>query len=110
MIERVISLLKTNKLDFIVAYNQEYDDKIHKTTPFDTEAIKAAENNILNFLSLIKAFDTFWEKFNRMIVFAPDHGVHLDSMTGHGNHGLDIPEDMKVIHFFRFGKSLDFVK
>ncbi|MDI6739578.1 MAG: hypothetical protein QME74_04355 [Candidatus Edwardsbacteria bacterium] len=38
-----------------------------------------------------------------MLIFAPDHGAHLDPATGKGVHGDDIPEDMLVTRFFCAG-------
>jgi hypothetical protein len=39
-----------------------------------------------------------WEKYNRMIWFAPDHGAHIDPQSGKGIHGDNIPKDMLVQH------------
>ena len=35
------------------------------------------------------------------MILAPDHGAHVDADTGKGDHGLDIPEDMQVSHWYR---------
>ena len=34
------------------------------------------------------------------LVVAPDHGAHFDEALGVGSHGLDIPEDMQVSHWY----------
>jgi len=35
-----------------------------------------------------------------VLVFAPDHGAHIDPSSGKGDHGLDIPEDMELFHCY----------
>jgi hypothetical protein len=41
-----------------------------------------------------------YSKYNRAVVFAPDHGAHFDSQNKCGMHGKDIPEDMELRHFY----------
>jgi hypothetical protein len=103
--ERVISLLEADQYDFILAYHQEYDDVMHATAPFAAEAMQAAKNNIAGFVQITKAFDEHWGRYNRMIVFTPDHGAHISSATGKGDHGEDISEDMELKHFYGFRRS-----
>ena len=98
--KQVISLLRADKHDFIVAYHQEYDDKMHATTPFDPAAIRAAEKNIASFVEIGEAFDEHWSEYNRAIVFAPDHGAHIDPATGKGSHGTESSNDMEMRHFY----------
>jgi hypothetical protein len=100
VLERVFLLMKSDKHDFILAYNQEYDDVMHATGPFSNEAIQAAKNNISGFIRLSMDFDEYWGLYNRVIVFSPDHGAHLNYSDGKGTHGDDIPEDMEIIHYY----------
>ncbi len=99
--ERVIKLLKAAEHDFILAYHQEYDDTLHRTTPFRAECIQALEVHIESFERLAKEFERAWGKYKRALFSAPDHGGHVDPITGKGTHGEDIPEDMVVKHFVR---------
>jgi hypothetical protein len=105
VIERTIDLMKENKNDFILSYNQEYDDSIHDTIPFSERSINALKNQNENFLTLAKYFDQYWIDYNRLIMYTPDHGCHIDKETGKGDHGENIPEDMNVIHFCGIAKS-----
>ena len=98
--ERVISLLKDNRHDFILAYHQEYDDTMHATSPCAPEALQAARNHINGFVKLSDAFDVYWQSYDRIIGFTPDHGAHINPITGRGDHGEDIPEDMELTHFY----------
>lgn len=104
VIEKTINLLKENKNDFILSYNQEYDDCMHETTPFSDKAFNALKNQNNNFIRLAQDFDKYWSDYNRLIMYTPDHGSHIDE-TGHGDHGKDIPEDMNVIHYYGIAKA-----
>lgn len=105
VIDRAISLIKDGNNDFILAYNQEYDDSIHDTTPFSKKSINALNNQNNNFLKLIKYFNEYWFDYNRLIMYTPDHGCHIAPTTSKGDHGLDIPEDMNIIHFCDIAKA-----
>jgi hypothetical protein len=98
--ERVVELLDTSDYDLIVAYNQEYDDTMHRTTPTSVEAIKAFRNHLKTFKVLADAFNKRYIDKSCVIAFLPDHGTHIDPETGRGSHGTDAPEDMKVRHFW----------
>ncbi|KQC14652.1 MAG: hypothetical protein APR63_05320 [Desulfuromonas sp. SDB] len=103
--DRTQDLLKNNGHDLILAYHQEYDDILHKTEPFSAEAIQAMENHIVSFETLAETFNDYWSGYDRLIIFAPDHGAHVDPSSGKGYHGLDIPEDMEVIHYYGIYKK-----
>ena len=104
--QRVLSLLAADQHDIIVAYHQEYDDLMHETSPFDERALLAAANHVAAFAQLAEAFDRAWSRYHRAILFAPDHGAHVDPLTGRGTHGQDIPEDMEVVHFWGLRRAV----
>jgi predicted AlkP superfamily pyrophosphatase or phosphodiesterase len=104
---RAIELIKSDIYYFIVVYNQEYDDMLHKTTPSSPQCINATKHYIESFELLKQAIDNYWQKYNRMIAFTPDHGAHIDPETGKGTHGLNIPQDMRVYHFFDFSRGFN---
>jgi len=97
---RAIELLRSDAHDLILAYHQEYDDSLHATTIEGDRSMAAAEHHVKSFVCLCQAFNTSWSRYDRLIVFAPDHGGHDERVTGHGTHGEDIPEDMLVTHCF----------
>ena len=97
---RTIEIIQSNDYDFIVAYHCEYDDILHEKTHYCTEAIQALSNDIAAFTQLADTMDVFWQRNNRAIVFAPDHGAHIDPESGKGTHGNNIPQDMHVQHYF----------
>jgi hypothetical protein len=97
---RALELIGNDRHDVIVLYNQEYDDQLHATEPFSPECVQALENHVSTVERLASAVDAAWEAHARVMVVAPDHGAHLDPSTGAGTHGLDIPEDMRVSHWY----------
>ena len=101
VLERTLSLLDDGRHDFILAYNQEYDDALHRTRHDGPEALAAAGRHVETFVRLRQATEEHWAGHNRALLFAPDHGAHFDAAKGKGDHGEDIPEDMDVLHFWR---------
>lgn len=98
--ERTISLITSGNYDFIVAYQQGYDDALHDTEPESGEALEAMANHIASFVEIAGVVERNWERYTSLIAFAPDHGAHVDPATGKGTHGEDIPEDMNLMHLF----------
>ncbi|MBM3291549.1 hypothetical protein FJY84_02600 [Candidatus Bathyarchaeota archaeon] len=93
-------LIEEKDYDFILVYNQEYDDIMHASTPRDPKALDAFRNHLSAFNKISNTFNQRLQKKNRAIVFAPDHGTHLDANTGKGAHGTDLKEDIEVNHFW----------
>jgi hypothetical protein len=97
---RALELMGDGDTDVILAYNQEYDDVMHRTTPTSPEALEAFRRHLATFSRLSEAFHRDWATYRRAIAFLPDHGTHVDPATGRGGHGTDSPEDMEVRHFW----------
>ncbi len=102
---RAVELLKQDQHDLIIVYHQEYDDLLHETTPVSPRAIIAMNNHIESFIELGNAFNKFWKKYNRLILFTPDHGAHISREDGRGTHGNNIPEDMVIRHYYNVEKG-----
>ena len=98
-------VIKRNAYDLVLVYNQDYGDAIHGGPPRSREALTAFRRHLNDFEELTKAFLESSRGLNRLVVFSPDHGVHLDEATGTGGHGLDIPEDMEVRSFWGLYKK-----
>jgi hypothetical protein len=96
---RTEALLKEGVHDVVLAYLQEYDDTLHRTTPFSPDALQAMRNNIAAFDHLCTILDRAWARHDRAILFCPDHGGHIDADTGRGTHGSPSPDDLEVLHF-----------
>ena len=98
--DRALSVLPLDTHDLVVVYHQEYDDQLHRTQPFSPECVRAMEHHVAAVQTLADAARTSWSKRRYAMVVAPDHGAHLDERTGRGDHGLDIPADMSVSHWY----------
>lgn len=98
--ERTHELLEQNEHDLILVYQQEYDDRMHATTPRSPEALRALHRHIEDFAALASAARARWAGSVHAVAFLSDHGVHLDPKTGRGDHGSDLPEDLEVTHFW----------
>jgi len=98
--ERVLGLLKEDVYDLVLAYHQGYDDAMHGSTPTSPESLEAFRGHLRTFERLAEAFDENCGDRNRLLAFLPDHGTHVDPVSGKGSHGTDSPEDMEVRHFW----------
>jgi len=99
--KKAMELIAEDKHDLIVLYNGNYDAAMHRAGTESTEAIKELTDNIETYVTLIKQIEKHWSNHRTMIGFCPDHGCHeIDGNLG--SHGLDMAEDMNVIHFYRF--------
>lgn len=98
--ETTLQIVTANRHDFVLAYHQEYDDTLHRTTPRSEEAIEAMQRHVASFVRLAEAVEQSWGAQDRMLGFVPDRGGHIDPETGRGTHGMDTPEDMDVQHFY----------
>jgi hypothetical protein len=98
---KAIELIIEDKHDLIVLYNGNYDTEMHRTGTNSNESLYELEMNIQTFVTLITYIKKYWNKHRTMIGFCPDHGCH-NIENNQGNHGLDITEDMNIIHFYRF--------
>jgi len=101
VLARTLSLLRDDRYEFIVSYNQDYDDTLHRTRHDGPEALAAANRHVETFVRLWQATEEHWAGHNRALLFTPDHGAHFDAAKGKGDHGQDVPEDMDVLHFWR---------
>ncbi len=101
-IDRAMKLLASDSYDFIVAYNQGYDDAMHKTQPESPRALRALYRHFGSFVRLATEMKRVWSDEDAALVWLTDHGAHIDPVTGRGTHGERIPEDMNVNEFFGF--------
>lgn len=93
-------LIDEDNYDLIVIYNGNYDGTMHKHGPEAEESMNALRHNIDAYASFADAINKKWTQHNVFYGFMPDHGCHeIDGECG--SHGLDMEEDMNIIHFYR---------
>lgn len=96
---KALELLDEDRFDLIVIYNGNYDSRMHKFGPEAPESLAELDMNVDFYDELIRNIDEKWKNHNVFYGFCPDHGCHeIDGDCG--SHGLDMQEDMNVIHFY----------
>ena len=101
-VEKTFELLDAGEHDFIVSYNQGYDDAMHKTVPESPLSLRRFRGHVKTFDDLSTRAKEVWGGRDTALMWMTDHGSHIDPVTGRGTHGERIPEDMLVNEFFGF--------
>ncbi len=100
---RALEAIKADKHDIIVVYNGNYDGTMHKNGPEAEVSLAALKHNADSFQMLSEAAKDSWSGKRTVTAFLPDHGCHeIDGECG--SHGLDMTEDMDIVHFYSFCK------
>ena len=96
---KALELIGKDVYDLIVIYNGNYDGTMHKYGPESEESISALKHNLAFYKELVDKIKAEWKNHDVLYGFLPDHGCHeIDG--GCGSHGLDMEEDMNIIHFY----------
>ena len=97
---KAMELIVADEYDFIVVYNKWYDAKMHKFGPESIEALAELRSNSKEYAVFDELIQKHWKNYNSLVGFAMDHGCHeIDG--GCGSHGLDMPEDLNIVHFYK---------
>ncbi len=101
---KALELIDKDIYDLIVIYNGNYDGTMHKHGPESEASMNALRHNIKAYSELADAIEKKWSHHNVFYGFMPDHGCHeIDGECG--SHGLDMDEDMNMIHFYSIKKK-----
>jgi hypothetical protein len=77
---------------------------MHKFGPESIEALGELRHNSRIFASFNHLIKIHWSKHNTLVGFAMDHGCHeIDG--GCGSHGLDMDEDLNIVHLYKAYKA-----
>ena len=99
-------LILKDEHDVIVLYNGNYDAVMHKFGPESPEALAELRSNSRTFATISKLIQRNWKKHNTLVGFAMDHGCHeIDG--GCGSHGLDMEEDLNIVHLYKGYKKAE---
>ena len=97
---KAAELILEDKHDLIVVYHGNYDSVMHKHGPESLEALAELRANAEAFAAFSAMIDAHWGGHNTLVGFAMDHGCHeIDDDLG--SHGLDMPEDLNILHFYK---------
>ncbi|MBR2406070.1 MAG: alkaline phosphatase family protein [Clostridia bacterium] len=101
---KVAELIINDTYDLIVVHAWNYDSVMHKFGPESVEALSEARVNSEAYALLDALVQTYWTKHNVFMGFAMDHGCH--EIGGDcGSHGLDMPEDLNIVHLYKAYKK-----
>ena len=96
---KAAELILEDRYDFIAVYNGNYDARMHKTGPESVEALAEARINSHIFAMFHSLIKEHWKAHRTLLGFAMDHGCHeIDENCG--AHGLDMPEDLNIVHSY----------
>ena len=97
---RAAELIIKDEYDFIAVYNGNYDSVMHKFGPESIEALGELRANDQAFATFSVLIEKHWASHDTLVGFAMDHGCHeIDG--GCGSHGLDMEEDLNIVHLYR---------
>ena len=98
--DKAEELIRADRHDLITVYNGDYDTTMHGHGPEAAESLEALSRNAAVYRRLTDAAGEAWSGKKWISAFAPDHGCHeIDG--GFGSHGLDMEEDMFVVHLWK---------
>ena len=104
---RACQLIFEDEYDLICVYNGNYDSVMHKTGPESVDALSEMRANSHAFATFCNLIKSTW-KHDALIGFAMDHGCHeIDGNCG--SHGLDMDEDLHIVHMYA-ALQKDYVK
>lgn len=96
-------LIKKGDYDVIVIYNGDYDSTMHANGPENKKSLNHLKQNVKTYEKIVDLINKTYPDKKVFYGFCPDHGCHeIDG--NRGSHGLDMEEDMNVIHFYGFNK------
>ncbi len=97
---KTAEVISRDEHDFIVIYNGNYDSVMHKYGPESLEAMAELGINCHVFACIAEQVKKQWTHHNTLVSFAMDHGCHeIDGNCG--SHGLDMPEDINIVHLYK---------
>lgn len=99
--DKAEELIRRDEYDMIVLYNGDYDASMHRSGPEAQVSLDILSKNIEVFARISNTIKAYWQKHRTLLAFLPDHGCH--EIEGNlGSHGLDMPEDMEIVHMYSF--------
>ena len=97
---KAAQLIIEDNYDLIITYNGNYDAKVHSHGPESKEALAELRTNARIYGMFDALIENCWKKHTSLVGFCMDHGAH-EIDDGLGSHGLEMPEDLNIIHFFK---------
>ena len=96
---KAAQLILEDNYDLICVYNGDYDGTMHRWGTEHPLSLGALRSNSHTFAMFASMIAEHWKSHKTLIGFAMDHGCH-DIDGGCGSHGLDMDEDLDILHFY----------
>ena len=101
---KAMELILSDKHDVIIIYNGNYDHVMHRLAPESKESLAELKINCHVYAIINELIKNNWKNHNTLVGFAMDHGCHeIDG--GNGSHGLDMIEDINIVHHYKAYKK-----
>lgn len=97
---KAVEVILEDKYDFVVVYNGNYDDMMHRVSPEGIEALAELKANSAAFGIFSALIEKYWTSHNSLVGFATDHGCHENDGKC-GGHGSDMCEDLNIVHLYK---------
>ena len=97
---KAVELILKDEYDFILTYNANYDDTLHKKGPEHPDTLAEMRFNFRTFCMFDELIKNHWGRHNVLIGTGMDHGCHATE-NGKGTHGANTPEDRNIIHYYK---------
>lgn len=97
---KAAELILEDQYDFIAVYHGNYDSLMHKFGPESIEALGELRANSEAFAMFSTMIKKHWKGHDTLVGFSMDHGCH-EIDKGAGSHGLDMDEDLDIVHLYK---------
>ena len=105
---KAAELIMKDEYDFILTYNANFDDILHKKGPESMECLSEMRYNYQTYCMFDSLIRTHWAHHDTLMGFAMDHGCHAIEPTVNskgtislGSHGQNTPEDRNIMHLYK---------
>lgn len=105
---KAVELIIKDEYDFILTYNANFDDVLHKKGPESIECLGEMRFNYQTYCMFDSLIRTHWAHHDTLMGFAMDHGCHAIEPTLNskgtyslGSHGQNTPEDRNITHLYK---------
>lgn len=105
---KAVELIMKDEYDFILTYNANFDDIMHRMGPESIECLSEMRFNYQTYCMFDSLIRTHWKHHNVLIGTGMDHGCHTierrltkSGILHHGTHEDDSAEDRNIIHLYK---------
>jgi len=105
---KAAELIMKDEYDFLLVYNGNYDDIMHRKGPEHPDSLAQMMFNYQTFCMFDSLVQNHWKKHNTLVGFGMDHGCHetspevqAENPNRMGDHGDDVATDRNILHLYK---------